>query len=207
MIGICQFGAGRIGAIHASNVAAAGARLVYVVDVNQDAAAALAVDADNRLLWRHSPRRLDAESLARALSVLQAGFAAVESQLQAEPWYRPQAPALRHDLSRLPAMPAPDAVESPVLATPVARLGAAYVLIGSRLGAKSIARRLRETLGPEFVAGSSYYGAEAEHAPEQWGALQQRLAAAAPESADEACAAARAAFGLLIGLSERAIPA
>lgn len=42
MIGICQFGAGRIGAIHASNVAAAGARLVYVVDVNQDAAAALA---------------------------------------------------------------------------------------------------------------------------------------------------------------------
>ena len=42
MIGICQFGAGRIGAIHASNVAAAGARLAYVVDVNQDAAAALA---------------------------------------------------------------------------------------------------------------------------------------------------------------------
>jgi myo-inositol 2-dehydrogenase/D-chiro-inositol 1-dehydrogenase len=42
MIGICQFGAGRIGAIHAGNVAAAGARLAYVVDVNQDAAAALA---------------------------------------------------------------------------------------------------------------------------------------------------------------------
>ena len=31
-----------------------------------DAAAALAVDADNRLLWRHSPRRLDAESLRDA---------------------------------------------------------------------------------------------------------------------------------------------
>ena len=31
-----------------------------------NAAAALAVDADNRLLWRHSPRRLDAESLRDA---------------------------------------------------------------------------------------------------------------------------------------------
>ena len=42
MIRICQFGAGRIGAIHAGNVAAAGASLAYVVDVNRDAAAALA---------------------------------------------------------------------------------------------------------------------------------------------------------------------
>lgn len=42
MIGICQFGAGRIGAIHAANVAAAGARLAYVVDVNADAASTLA---------------------------------------------------------------------------------------------------------------------------------------------------------------------
>jgi myo-inositol 2-dehydrogenase / D-chiro-inositol 1-dehydrogenase len=42
MIRICQFGAGRIGAIHAGNVAAAGASLAYVVDVNRDAAAVLA---------------------------------------------------------------------------------------------------------------------------------------------------------------------
>jgi len=42
MIRICQFGAGRIGSIHAGNVAAAGATLAYVVDVNRDAAAALA---------------------------------------------------------------------------------------------------------------------------------------------------------------------
>lgn len=56
MIGICQFGAGRIGAIHAANVAAAGARLTYVVDVNADAASALArrhgaqvADADTAL--------------------------------------------------------------------------------------------------------------------------------------------------------------
>ena len=43
MIDICQFGAGRIGAIHAANIARhPGARLRYVVDVDAEAAAALA---------------------------------------------------------------------------------------------------------------------------------------------------------------------
>lgn len=43
MLEICQFGAGRIGQIHAGNVAANGrARLRYIVDVNPAAAAALA---------------------------------------------------------------------------------------------------------------------------------------------------------------------
>lgn len=150
---------------------------------------------------------LDAGSLARALSVLHTGFSAVEVPLRAEPWYRPQAPALAADLARLPAMPARGEGEVPALDQEAARLGAAYVLIGSRLGAKSIARRLRETLGPEFVADSAYYGAEADHAPEQWASLQQRLVAAAPDSAPAASAAARAVFGLLIGLSEQAAPA
>ena len=44
MITFAQFGAGRIGAIHAANLASAGgARLRYVVDVNPTAADALAV--------------------------------------------------------------------------------------------------------------------------------------------------------------------
>ncbi len=43
MLAFCQFGAGRIGAIHAANIAAhPGARLRYVVDVNKAAAKALA---------------------------------------------------------------------------------------------------------------------------------------------------------------------
>ncbi len=43
MIDICQFGAGRIGKIHAANIAAhPGARLRYVVDVNHEAATELA---------------------------------------------------------------------------------------------------------------------------------------------------------------------
>ena len=42
MIGICQFGAGRIGQIHAANVAAHGeAELRTIVDVNADAANAI----------------------------------------------------------------------------------------------------------------------------------------------------------------------
>ena len=43
MIGICQFGAGRIGRIHAANVAAhPKAALRYVVDVAEEAAESLA---------------------------------------------------------------------------------------------------------------------------------------------------------------------
>jgi myo-inositol 2-dehydrogenase/D-chiro-inositol 1-dehydrogenase len=60
MLSICQFGAGRIGAIHAGNIAThAGAKLAYVVDVNRAAAEALAakhgarvVDADTALADR-----------------------------------------------------------------------------------------------------------------------------------------------------------
>ncbi len=43
MIDICQFGAGRIGKVHAANIAAhPDARLRYVVDIDSEAAAALA---------------------------------------------------------------------------------------------------------------------------------------------------------------------
>ena len=43
MISFCQFGAGRIGAIHAGNIARhPGARLLHVVDVSEGAAAQLA---------------------------------------------------------------------------------------------------------------------------------------------------------------------
>ncbi len=42
MTTICQFGAGRIGAIHAANIAQSAASLAYVVDVNRAAAEALA---------------------------------------------------------------------------------------------------------------------------------------------------------------------
>ena len=42
MLKFAQFGAGRIGAIHASNLASTGSELVYVIDVNEPAAAKLA---------------------------------------------------------------------------------------------------------------------------------------------------------------------
>jgi len=58
MIGFAQFGAGRIGAIHAGNIARhRGARLIHVVDVNRVAAERLA--ASTARPWqparRHSP--------------------------------------------------------------------------------------------------------------------------------------------------------
>src|SRR5688572_10324931 len=49
MLKFAQFGAGRIGAIHASNLTAAGARLLYVVDVNELAAAKLAANHGARV--------------------------------------------------------------------------------------------------------------------------------------------------------------
>ena len=50
MISFCQFGAGRIGAIHAGNIARhPGARLLHVIDVNGEAAAQLAKQHDARV--------------------------------------------------------------------------------------------------------------------------------------------------------------
>jgi len=50
MISFCQFGAGRIGTIHAGNIARhPGARLLHVVDVNEEAAAQLAKQHDARV--------------------------------------------------------------------------------------------------------------------------------------------------------------
>lgn len=58
MLRFAQFGAGRIGAIHAANLAAhPGARLLHVVDVNPAAAAALAA--------RHGARPADAAAALR----------------------------------------------------------------------------------------------------------------------------------------------
>jgi heme oxygenase len=151
---------------------------------------------------------LQAVELARALAVLSAGFAAIESGLITEVWYRPQLPALLAELQRLPPVP-PVAEVSPLrLPDRAARLGAAYVLIGSRLGAKSIAKRLRLQFGEAFIADSVYYGSEAEYAPAQWAALNEHLleAGAAPAVAGSATTAAQAAFGQLIALSVQAWP-
>ena len=54
MLKFAQFGAGRIGSIHAANLAGCGGQLLYVVDVNNDDASALAS--------RHGARVTDAAS-------------------------------------------------------------------------------------------------------------------------------------------------
>lgn len=140
--------------------------------------------------------------LARALTVLAVGFSRVEEGLREETWYRPQAPAIAADLWRLPRAAAPEVVEGPALDSPAARAGAAYVLVGSRLGARTVVRHLRASVGEAFVAGSGYYGEEASHAGEQWSRLLERLAEVDDE--EEAATAAAATFRMLIALSEAA---
>ena len=147
---------------------------------------------------------LEPAELARALQVLLAGFSAIEPELAAEDWYRPQAPAIAEDVVRLAPPPRALQAEPLPLAGRAARLGAAYVLIGSRLGAKSIARRLDARFGEGFAAASADYGREAAHAPTQWQALQQRLAEAPAADQPAAVAAATAAFDRLIALSGQA---
>lgn len=145
--------------------------------------------------------------VARALTVLHAGFVRVEAGLREETWYRPQAPALAADLALLPAFTAPQVTDAPgpaSLPNHAARLGAAYVLVGSRLGARTIARNLRSQWGAAFIAASSYYGAEASHASEQWQTLMGQLAAL--DDAETAAAVATDTFRLLMTLSEAAAP-
>src|SRR5215212_8357931 len=62
MLRFAQFGAGRIGAIHAANLAAmAETQLLYIVDVNADAARTLAV--------RHGARVADVDTALRDSNV------------------------------------------------------------------------------------------------------------------------------------------
>lgn len=71
MLIFAQFGAGRIGAIHAANLAAAGAtELRYVVDVNAAAATALAAFVD--ALVRKKPMPASAADGRQAIVLAEA---------------------------------------------------------------------------------------------------------------------------------------
>ena len=85
---------------------------------------------------------------------------------------------LRH-LRQVPALlPRP---ELPVLATEAAALGSLYVLDGSRLGGRLIARHVAETLGLRPGEGLSYYGC---HEAGSWRAFCDRLNTSVRPGAD-----------------------
>ena len=142
--------------------------------------------------------------VTRSLQVLLAAFSVVEAHLGTLDWYRPQAPAIASDLRRLGVPSSSIEVAASPLDDACAQLGAAYVLIGSRLGVQSIRRHLAARLGEEFVERSAYYTAEAEHASAQWIRLREALSVAEPSSHSTICAAAGSTFALFKSLAEQA---
>ena len=145
---------------------------------------------------------LQLQDVCRVLLVLHAGMSLVERQLVGETWYLPQAPALAADLKTLDEVPQPTTLGLS-LTGEAAQLGAAYVLVGSRLGARTIARTLAARFGPERVNDFAYYGSAAlQAAPQQWAALIARLQGceATPDFEAEATRAAASVFALLITL-------
>jgi heme oxygenase len=146
------------------------------------------------------------QDVARTFAVLLGAFTALEARLQGIHWYRPQAPALARDLQRLlPLAPVPVIARLPEAITAEGgELGIAYVLVGSRLGAKFIARHLADRLGRDWVEASAYYGSEVPFAAPQWSALMEALKAGEGEPHEvegRRCAAAIASFRMLGELS------
>lgn len=91
--------------------------------------------------------------------------------------YQPRTPLLAQDLHALQAAP-PGSQPLPPAAEASIRWGMLYVVEGSRLGGRVIARQLRQTL-PEAASALSYF--ELGHAdPTAWRHFQQRLERALP---------------------------
>lgn len=134
---------------------------------------------------------------AATLRALHAFHAAVEPMLAASLAAWPDAAALldgarpralRADLAWLGVAPLPFAEPPPAIDGPAGALGALYVIEGSGLGGRVIARAVGASLGVAPGAGGSFYGGlSAEAARARW----QRLCAAldgcvAPGAAAEA---------------------
>ncbi|MCI2244552.1 biliverdin-producing heme oxygenase [Xanthomonas sp. PPL568] len=91
--------------------------------------------------------------------------------------YQPRAPLLAQDLHALQASP-PALQPVPPVSAEAQRWGMLYVVEGSRLGGRVIARQLRQTL-PAAAPALSYF--ELGHAdPAAWRHFQQRLERALP---------------------------
>ncbi|MBN6152771.1 biliverdin-producing heme oxygenase [Xanthomonas sp. AmX2] len=107
--------------------------------------------------------------------------------------YLPRTPLLARDLAALRAAPAP-AQAAPDAPDPAHRWGMLYVIEGSRLGGRVIARQLRAVLA-ELAPALSYF--ELGHADTaSWRRFQQRLERALPGASQRQAAVdgARAMF-------------
>lgn len=120
--------------------------------------------------------------------------AAIEPQLAQVPGWQVQtlAPLIAQDLADL-GLPVPPAPESPALPTPASRAAACYVLEGSALGGRVLARRAAG-LGYDADHGARHLAAQTA-SNTRWRQFLDWLEAGAFPAA-EAAAAARAVFDL-----------
>ncbi len=117
--------------------------------------------------------------------------------------------SLQDDLRWLGAVPSGGPVSVPVIATHAESLGALYVLEGSGLGGRVIARSLADHLGVRNGCGASFYdGLTAGMARERWRTLCVALDLSGDEVSDhEMVEAARATFASLEQLLRQTEPA
>lgn len=139
---------------------------------------------------------------ARALPGLEAACTAQGVASFIADWPRRlRVPALQADLARLgEAMPP---AEPAALAGPVAALGAAYVLEGSRLGNAMLLRGIQDRAGPVILQASAYLS----HKPgaSAWAEFLAMLDQALPDPAlwPEAAGGASAAFTVFLAALRR----
>lgn len=99
---------------------------------------------------------------------------------------------------RLPRAPATDIV----LDSPAQALGSLYVIEGSALGGKIIARRLHEALGLGEATGARFFGGRGEHTGRLWREYGRWLGAGIPTDDEaataQACEAADRTFAALL---------
>ncbi|MTE00034.1 heme oxygenase [Paracoccus sp. YIM 132242] len=138
----------------------------------------------------------DAAAYGAFLSGSHAFRAALEPQLaQVAGWQvQPLAPLIARDLADL-GLPVPGASAALPLPTPAARAGACYVLEGSALGGRLLARRAA-ALGFGPGHGARHLAAQTAFPP-RWRAFLAWLEGGG-FAAPEAAAAARAVFGLAL---------
>lgn len=138
----------------------------------------------------------DAVAYGAFLTGSHAFRAALEPRLaRTEGWQvQPLAPLIAQDLADL-GLPVPAAPAALALPTPAARAGACYVLEGSALGGRLLARRAA-ALGFGARHGARHLAAQTA-SPARWRQFLDWLEAGG-FPAPEAAAAARAVFGLAL---------
>lgn len=116
---------------------------------------------------------------------------------------------LREDLDRLGDAPDLPAAPAPAWTAPEA-LGALYVIEGSTLGGRIIARELERSVGVTPDAGGRFYASYGDARGPMWTAFKEaldRLGDARPEAVDDVVRAAGDTFDVLRTWMEAPVPA